>query len=312
MLLIAASIRILKDVLINLYRIDPAFNLTTELWLFVENIGYSQQFAMGPLLFLYFRFRLYDQIKLKTSDLFHFIPYFVLMFSLRFTPWEFWINGGLIVSYLHFLIYFLLAAQLLLVFYQENTNDLSIKRWLASLLIIIGLLLLSYIPTAFKMVGNIAGAVLYAIAIIVVTLLVYRDRKILSARKYKTSSLSADKLDTIATKLLALIEERELYLDPSLSLQKLALILDLSSAHLSQVINEKFGKSYTDFITEFRIKTAKDELIKSENQQYKIAHIAFECGFDSLSSFNASFKKMTGLTPSEFRKKNEQLSGSNN
>ncbi|MCB0278606.1 MAG: AraC family transcriptional regulator [Calditrichaeota bacterium] len=298
LLLIAASIRILKDVLINLYRIDPRFSLTTEIWLLIENIGYSHTFALGPLFYLYFRSRLFESKPFKRNDLFHFSPYILLIPSAFVLPFEFWLNGALIASYAHFLCYYLLSANLFFRFYREHTNDRPIKKWLLALLITVFILMLTYLQTAMKMIGGIAGALLYTVAIVVLTILIYQDRKMMSAKKYGTSSLGSERISGLADDLKRIMQSEQLFLDSTLSVHKLAARLKISTAHLSQVINEEFGQGYAEFVNNFRIDYAKNKL--KENTK-KIAEIAYESGFDSLSSFNSSFKRLTGSTPSDFR-----------
>ncbi|NTV84457.1 MAG: AraC family transcriptional regulator, partial [Bacteroidales bacterium] len=57
-------------------------------------------------------------------------------------------------------------------------------------------------------------------------------------------------------------------------------------------------------INEYRIKEAEELLLKDSLNQMKIEVLGEMVGFQSKSSFNACFKKVTGMTPSEFRMKN--------
>jgi len=58
--------------------------------------------------------------------------------------------------------------------------------------------------------------------------------------------------------------------------------------------------TYTDFVNQYRVQFAKKLLIQDKN----VTETCFECGFESLSYFNRTFKKFTGESPSEFRKRN--------
>ena len=89
--------------------------------------------------------------------------------------------------------------------------------------------------------------------------------------------------------------------DKNITLSGLAKKMGISVHHLSQVINEKFGRNFYDFINSLRIDAAKRRLIDPRNEHLSIASIGFEVGFNSLSAFNGAFKKFTKLTPSQFR-----------
>jgi YesN/AraC family two-component response regulator len=82
-------------------------------------------------------------------------------------------------------------------------------------------------------------------------------------------------------------------------LPDLAAGLRVSVHQLSQVINEGLGKSFFEMLAEYRIIAAKD--ILAVQKHIKIEEIAEMVGYSSKSSFNTAFKKITGLTPSEYR-----------
>jgi len=91
------------------------------------------------------------------------------------------------------------------------------------------------------------------------------------------------------------------YLDADLTLPQLATRLQIPSHLLSRVINEKFGLNFFDFINQYRVDELKSKLNNPEFDNLSLLGIAFECGFNSKSAFNRVFKKITGLTPSEFK-----------
>ena len=94
------------------------------------------------------------------------------------------------------------------------------------------------------------------------------------------------------------------YLEPELSLEQLASRLMLKPRLLSQAINEILGQSFYDFINRHRIEEARRLLTNPKDEKITISEVLYEVGFNSKSSFYTLFKKYTGLTPSEFRKKN--------
>jgi AraC-like DNA-binding protein len=114
-------------------------------------------------------------------------------------------------------------------------------------------------------------------------------------RSYLTN-IDKEKLNKNIDKLISL---EEIYTDEHLTLKKLAARANVSIHQLSEFINEYYQKNYTTFINEYRIKKAKKLL--TENNNYTILAIAYEVGFHSKSAFNNAFRKITGLTPSEYK-----------
>jgi AraC-like DNA-binding protein len=118
--------------------------------------------------------------------------------------------------------------------------------------------------------------------------------------KYKSSSLTDDdQLQQHIIKLKQIMEVQKPFLKPSFSLPELAQLMNLSVHLVSQIINDKLGKSFFEMIAEYRIEEAKKLLVNQPN--IKIEEIAEQVGYNSKSSFNTAFKKFTGKTPSEFR-----------
>lgn len=120
--------------------------------------------------------------------------------------------------------------------------------------------------------------------------------------KYSNSGLNEERVKEIAASLEQLMKNERIYLDPELSIDKLAEKLSVSRHHLSQVLNDYQQKSYYDYINSFRVAEAATLLISPQGEKQKIAAIAYDAGFNSLSAFNEVFKKHTGKTPSEYRK----------
>lgn len=115
-------------------------------------------------------------------------------------------------------------------------------------------------------------------------------------------SLLSEKTDEHYTKLKKLMVTEKLYRDPQLNMDTLAQKTNLSNGYLSKIINQKEGKNFYDFVNTFRIKEVKAHLILPEYNHYSILGIGLEAGFKSKSTFNAVFKKMTGMTPSAYKK----------
>ncbi|MEM8888806.1 MAG: AraC family transcriptional regulator [Bacteroidota bacterium] len=96
------------------------------------------------------------------------------------------------------------------------------------------------------------------------------------------------------------MEREQPYLEVDLSLAQLAKQLDMHPNTLSQLINTYSGGNFFDFVNSYRVEEIKKELASSQEH---IMIIAYNNGFKSKSSFNDVFKRKTGLTPSQYRKK---------
>jgi AraC-like DNA-binding protein len=119
-------------------------------------------------------------------------------------------------------------------------------------------------------------------------------------KKYTKSGLGTEAAAELHTALIALMVEKERYKKSDLSIDDLAAELRVHPNHLSQVINQKEGKNFYDFVNSYRIAAFKRLIEANKNRQYTLLSLAFDCGFSSKSSFNRCFKKETGQTPSEF------------
>ncbi|WP_299530285.1 AraC family transcriptional regulator [Ulvibacterium sp.] len=119
-------------------------------------------------------------------------------------------------------------------------------------------------------------------------------------KKYSGSTLSVDKQNRFREALLFQMETEKRYLNPDLTLNDLASILDLPPKELSQIINQSFKKHFFDFVNSYRIDEAK-KLLRDTQNSMTIQEVMYSVGFSSKSSFNTIFKKKTNQTPSEFR-----------
>ncbi len=120
--------------------------------------------------------------------------------------------------------------------------------------------------------------------------------------KYRYSALGDERIAEYAARLDHAMEKDKPYLDPDLTLAKLAAAMEMPAKHLSQVINEHFSLNFNDFVNRYRIEEAKRLLLDPAAREFKLLRIAFESGFNSKSVFNAAFRKHAGASPSDFRR----------
>jgi AraC-like DNA-binding protein len=122
-----------------------------------------------------------------------------------------------------------------------------------------------------------------------------------SNSKLRTSNPSSD-YTTIIDALSLEIGQNKIYTDKGLTLEKLAKKIQSNRTYLSDAINSYYQKSFSQWLNELRVYESKKMLASSDFDHYSIEGIAKDVGFASISTFNANFKKITGITPSYFRK----------
>ncbi|MEM1141451.1 MAG: helix-turn-helix domain-containing protein [Pseudomonadota bacterium] len=121
-------------------------------------------------------------------------------------------------------------------------------------------------------------------------------------RRYAKSGLSDDAMSALMASLEELMREEEVFLDPELSLPKLAKQMGCSVNHLSQAINSGHSMSFFDYINQHRVRAAAAMLKQPDCRFPAILDVALSVGFNSTSTFYTAFKKETGQTPARYRR----------
>jgi AraC-like DNA-binding protein len=114
------------------------------------------------------------------------------------------------------------------------------------------------------------------------------------------SKMSNEELETWQHKILTVMQQERLYLNPELTLTDFAQRLETHSKLISAVINEAFQKNFNDFVNEYRVNIFKEKVSDPRLKHLTLLAIAFECGFNSKSTFNRAVKRITGKMPSAF------------
>jgi len=118
---------------------------------------------------------------------------------------------------------------------------------------------------------------------------------------------SSDQLEAYRLILAKVMDQDKAYVDPGLSLQRLAAITGISTRVLSQFIKTNYDKNFKEYINSYRIEHAKGMLTDLKSNNYTIYAIALESGFSTESSFYSVFKQFTGITPKHYRTLNTSL-----
>ncbi|TPN86286.1 helix-turn-helix domain-containing protein [Aquimarina algicola] len=115
-------------------------------------------------------------------------------------------------------------------------------------------------------------------------------------------ALSASKIEEVKSVILQYMIEKQPYLESNITLPKLATGLQMKSHFLSYFLNTHFHKNFYSFINEYRVEESKKILVDPNKKHLNMLGIAFESGFNSKTTFNTTFKKITGVSPSNYRK----------
>lgn len=303
-LLLMLSIRIIKSVFLH-------FN--AHLFEFFIEFGLGACFLIGPFLFLYVKSMKPAQSRIRATWWWHIVPYIVIILAFSyFYPyyqrrdlWQWLIEG----IYKQWMVYIIISGYVLRpVFkkiWEQKTKVTKQEFWLLNIFVGTTIIWLAYETSEYT--SYIVGALSFTFILYISVLLrIYigakQDISIDQPLKYANSSLSETDVANYRQQLDLLVTEEKPYLDPGLTLAKLSRQVGINSKELSQVINQSTGQNYSLYISTLRIQEAKRLLSTPEYSHYKIAAIAYDSGFNSLSSFNHSFAKLVGMSASEYRK----------
>lgn len=134
-----------------------------------------------------------------------------------------------------------------------------------------------------------------------------QEQELMADVELKKKIIPDADLVQLRTELHEFMLREKPYLDSDLNLVKLSEQFGQSSHRLSYIINNGFNKNFFNYINEYRVMEAKKLLLDPKMSQFSLIGIAYEAGFSSKTAFNTTFKKITGQTPSEFKKSSSDL-----
>ena len=120
--------------------------------------------------------------------------------------------------------------------------------------------------------------------------------------KYKGSHLSDEDKQQLLARIQEVMDSNPEIFTPDFTLERLATLLGSRYKYVSQVINEHYQQNFNTFLNSYRIKEACKRMGDVKNYgNYTIEAISESVGFKSRSTFVSSFKRITGLTPSQYQ-----------
>lgn len=301
-LLFVLSIRIIKSVF---------FYFNPQLASVFIQIGLSGCILIGPFLYLYLKaYRTSDKVPWKI----HVFPYLIAITILGMFysyvdhrgGWSSIIVRGIYLQWLIYLLYSFKYVKPSLEKVRAKQKLSNVDIWILSIYIGVFVIWLAYNIGAYT--SYIVGALSFSFVLyLIILLLIFKNSKRSTffdeKEKYNNKSLEDEMTEKLKSGLANFVQQ-EMFLDANLTLEKMAKFLDVPRHILSQYLNEHVGKSFSLFINEFRIEKAKEYLFTKTN--FTIEGIAYECGFNSKSTFYTTFKKIVGMTPAQYRKEKMQ------
>ncbi|MBJ2174474.1 AraC family transcriptional regulator [Aureibaculum sp. A20] len=305
LLLSMLSLRIGKSVYI-------LFTERIERDLLISQIGLSACFLIGISLFYYLKSSVENRKTIPQTWKIHYLILAIVVLLIGIilpyrTNVDFWHQ-----YFIHFIygvwgIYILLSAFILRDIFQKllqkNEKCTTSELWLVAVFIGNVLIFSAYIIGYFYLylIGTITFSVVFYGLLIFLLFKNNRENVFQDIpEKYAAKKIEDDKAKSLTVALHQIMLKEQFHKNTNVKLKDIADALDISSHKLSQLLNDNLGKSFTLFINEYRIEEAKQLLL--ENKQYTLEAIGFEAGFSSKSTFYATFKKINGQTPSEFKK----------
>jgi AraC-like DNA-binding protein len=239
-------------------------------------------------------------------------------------PWPVSIVSTLI--FIQFLLYIIASLREVSLFKKAANQHFSNKKqtevsWLFSTIIFFWLIVIITIVNGLLVQTSWSSFYLVGFNLIILAMLVFIVTVLLKALQkpyflsFAEESDSPSLLQTSLTdsesiekeKMLQMIlihmQNNKPFLEPELTLDQLASQLFMKPRVLSQTINEVLGQNFYDFVNHFRIEEASHLLTNPKDKKITVLEVLYAVGFNSKSSFNTLFKKYTGSTPTDFRKK---------
>jgi AraC-like DNA-binding protein len=285
---------------------------------FLLRVNTPLVFLIGPSIYFLVYSHIYPKSKWKRGSFVHLIPfigailYFLPVYFSSHTEkvqyldalyieltYDSILIGGL--RRIHQASY--LIASILLI---KKAKSLKLKRKIApsiiNILVLFGVFLLIDIYRYFFSFDLFSGIIDTFLLSLVAIYLVYNQLKIPKSIK-PIQRVNDKQLQKNANHIKQVIGAKKVYLNPKLSLEELAIICELQKHTVSQTINNQMKTNFNELINKYRVEESIRLLKQEETSILTIKAIAEMAGFNTVSSFNSNFKKITGKSPKEFRLK---------
>lgn len=261
--------------------------------------------------FLFVRYYRSDKDAFNKKDLWFFTPY-LLIVGFKTINAYFPLEKGIILGIAHGIVELIFLGMFLYTIYDIIKRKK--EKWLLTFIIPLTIIFIIDEVTFFTTNSYESPFFLdsYGIILAAIFLFYYVLYKLIIApkdvlpksdhAKYKTSSLNANTIATNKAELLRLMTEEKLFKNNKLTVNDIANQLNIPRQHLSEILNVHMKTGFQDLLNQYRVEEFIACLQKDIYKNYTLLGIANEVGFSSKTSFNTTFKKLKGMTPSQYKK----------
>lgn len=300
------------------------------------NPVYSGSFLIfNPALFIYIRSLTMPKFRLRWVQLLHLLPFIIIQVYIYFIgesfPDDTFISFNeehlafkiiyAITNILSWSIYNLYSIYLITRYRKMLQKEVSNIEKNESLwwILVLSIFYISYCCSVFILAvispfSAISLSDLHLVIYITLLILIYilsfyglhqtavHQSEEEDSGSYKNSTLSIEVKQEIKNRITSYVEKEKAYLLPDLKMDYLSKALNIPKYQITEVLNTEVGKNFFQFVNSYRVEAVK-QMLSNPQLKYSIEAIGYECGFSSKSSFYTVFKKMTGTTPINYRKR---------
>jgi AraC-like DNA-binding protein len=134
--------------------------------------------------------------------------------------------------------------------------------------------------------------------------LLFKKTSKTNAKTSRDFTIDPEKADEIRKKLVYLFDVEKIFKNDDMTLRSLSEELSIPSHQLSWILNNKMNVTFSGLLNSYRVDEVKKRLASPGDADKTILDIAFDAGFSTKTSFNRAFLRLTGKTPSQYRKQN--------
>ncbi len=288
----------------------------------------------NPLIYFYSKALINPRYKLKWYQIWHILPYLFVktgsyIWGVEFTPEEFFridhstwfkitVSLMSVASFIGYSIPSLINVHRYRINLKNEFSTIDSRITLGWLLVVIvfymSFLIIGYILGIINIVTRIATySQMVSYAFLLVLVYIFSFYGLLQEQlyglsgpekdSYKNPRLSSGEKQKIRKRLEDYFNREKPYLNSELTINNVSDKLQLSRHTLTEVLNSEIGLNFYRFVNSYRVEEVKQRLTDPKYANYSIDAIGYDCGFNSKSSFYSVFKKTTGMTPTQYKKR---------
>lgn len=211
--------------------------------------------------------------------------------------------------YLIFVIYLLRAFFYILKLNVSTTIKVPFYLLVFSLLINYSSIFFSFEMIDFNMVNSMLIFVIAFVFYYLTYLLVFnidfiKQKK--NTSKYQKSSLNANDIEGYKKRIIDAMETEKVFTNENLSLQTFSEYINIPKHYISEILNIHLNTNFQDFVNEYRVEEFLKLYTNPGNDHYSVLGLASSVGFKNKATFNANFKKIKGVSPTEYKQHNQK------